>query len=192
MKYLVHEVGDPFKNFRGSRLWGDNLQQSLMERLGPSTHSGVGTLRSADEEYLRNIGALTVPERRLSEELIAVFFDQSFPFFPVFDRTEFFTSYQQNRLSPLILNALYCVAAIHSSNYLIERLGFDSRYLACSTFYRRAKALQEKDYDTDGVSNIQACVLLMHWWGGPMEQKDTWYWLSVATNLAQALGMHRA
>jgi hypothetical protein len=192
MKYLIHEVGDPFKNSGRSRLWGDNLQQSLISSLSKSTRSTLSAFRTADEEYLRNIGAFNVPEAALSEELIEIFFDLAFPFFPIFDKPNFLSTHAQGQVSPLIVNAMFCVSAIHCSDDLIQNLGFDSRYLACSTFYLRAKALHEKDYETDGVANVQACLLLMNWWSTPMEQKDTWYWLGVASNLAQALGMHRA
>lgn len=189
MKYLCQEVGDPFKNIGHRKLWGDNLQASLMERLSHSSVSALGGLRSARNEYLKSIGALDSLEPSISEELIAIFVEQAYPFFPVFEIKD--SQKPMNEISPLVLNALYCVAAIHCPRELIQRMGFDSRYLACSTFYQRAKALHESDYDTDGIANVQACILLMNWWGAPMEQKDTWHWLGVATNLAQALGLHR-
>jgi hypothetical protein len=75
MKYLIHEVGDPFKNFGRSKLWGDHLQQSLMDRLSSATRFQLSDFRTVDEEHLRKIGALTFPEVALSKELIEVFFD---------------------------------------------------------------------------------------------------------------------
>lgn len=191
MKYLCQEVGDPFKDAGHRKLWGDNLQASLMERLSQPSISALGALRSASNEYLKTIGALDILDPSISEELIGIFVQQTHPFFPVFDLTVLQKPVDERRTSPLLYNAIYCVAAIHCPHELIQQMGFDSRYLACSTFYQRAKALHEADYDTDGISNIQACILLMNWWGAPMEQKDTWHWLGVATNLAQALGMHR-
>ncbi|KAK5061082.1 hypothetical protein LTR84_007624 [Exophiala bonariae] len=192
MKYLIYEVGDPFKNFRRSRLWGDHLQQSLMDRLSPSTQCKLAALRTTDEEHLRRIGALDFPEASLIDELIKVFFDHVYPFFPIFDRAGFSAAYKRGQISPLVLNALFCVSAIHCPDELTRRLGYGSRYITCSTFYRRAKALHDANYETDGIASIQAYILLMNWWQGPMEQKDTWYWLGVGSNLAQALGMHRA
>ncbi|KAK6379696.1 hypothetical protein LTS17_005768 [Exophiala oligosperma] len=192
MKYLIHEVGDPFKNLGRSKLWGDHLQQSLMDRLSTSTQLKLAALRTTDEEHLRRIGALNFPESSLIDELIKVFFEHVYPFFPIFDRVEFSAAYERGQISPLVLNALFCVSAIHCPEELTRRLGYDSRYLTCSTFYHRAKALHDSNYETDGIANIQACILLMNWWQGPMEQKDTWYWLGVGSNLAQALGMHRA
>ncbi|KAG4262707.1 hypothetical protein FPRO03_10070 [Fusarium proliferatum] len=70
-------------------------------------------------------------------------------------------------------------------------MGFPNRYLASFAFYRRAKALYDADYESDGIATVQAAILLSHRWDGPMEQKDTWHWLGVATGLAQSLGMHR-
>lgn len=192
MKYLVSEVGDPFKHFGRSRLWGDHLQQSLLNRLTPATQSKLAALRSNTDQYLRDLGAHDLPDTSLGEELIDVFFDRAYAFLPIFDKADFMSTYKVGKASLLVMNALYCVSAIHCSEELLQRLGYESRYLACSTFYHRAKALYENDYERDGISNVQACILLMNWWQGPMEQKDTWYWLGVASNLAQALGMHRA
>lgn len=192
MKYLVHEVGDPFKHVATGKLWGDNLQRSLTDRLSPVTLSKLEQLRSWNEQHMLIMEALKPLDSSLSEELLAVFFDQAHPFFQLVDETDLRRTYMQGQASRLLLNALYCVATIHCGDLLIQRLGFDSRYLATATFYQRTKFLFDTDYDTDGITNLQACVLLINWWGSPMEQKDTWYWLGVATHLAQALGMHRA
>lgn len=192
MKYLIHEVGDPFKSLGRRRLWGDYLQQGATARLTPATYATLSALRTADEEHLRNIGAFTLHESHLREELVEVFFDRVYPFFPIFDKTDFQALHHENRMPPLLLNAVYCVASIHCSEDLIKRLGYDSRFLACTTFYQRAKALHEKDYEKDAIASIQACILLMNWWQEPMDQKDRWFWLGVATHMAQGLGMHRA
>jgi hypothetical protein len=192
MKYLVHEVGDPFKHVGNSKLWGDNLQRSLTDRFSPATLSKLAQLRSWNEQHLLVMEALEPIESSLSEELLAIFFDQAHPFFPIIDREDFRQNYMACQASPLLLNALYCVATIHCGDSLTQRLGFDSRYLATATFYQRAKLLFDSDYDTDGITNLQACILLINWWGSPMEQKDTWHWLGVAAHLAQSLGMHRA
>jgi hypothetical protein len=192
MKYLIHEVGDPFKNLGRRRLWGEYLQQSAMARLTPATHATLGALQTADDEHLRNLGAFNTYESELREELVQVFFDRVYPFFPIFDKTEFQALHRENRISPLLNNAVYSISSVYCSDELIRRLGFDSRYLACSTFYQRAKALHEKDHEKDAISNIQACILLMNWWQEPMEQKDCWFWLGVASHIAQGLGMHRA
>lgn len=192
MKYLVEELGDPFVNSTDKTLWGEHLHRSLTQRLGAATQTALRDIRREEIDRLRDIGALDALDIRLSDDLIGVFFDHSFPFFPIFDKEDFLEVHRAGRSSLLILNAVYSMAAIHCSDSLVERLGFNSRYTACSTFYRRAKALHESNYESDGITNIQALILLMNWWETPMEQKDTWHWLSVATNLAQALGMHRA
>ncbi|KAH8168440.1 fungal specific transcription factor domain-containing protein [Sarocladium implicatum] len=192
MKYLIYEVGDPFKNLGRRRLWGDFLQQGAAASLSSTTQERLETLRAADDEHLTKIGAFITPDLELREQLLQIFFDRIYPFFPIFDKSEFYKSRQESRISPLVLNAVYLASSIHCSEDLIEQLGFDSRYLACSTFYQRAKALYEKNYETDAISTIQACTLLMNWWQEPMAQKDTWFWLGMATHTAQGLGMHRA
>jgi hypothetical protein len=192
MKYLIYEVGDPFKNLGRRRLWGDFLEQGAAASLSSTTQERLETLRAADDEHLTKIGAFTTPDLELREQLLQIFFDRIYPFFPIFDKSEFYKSHQESRMSPLVLKAVDLASSIHCSEDLIEQLGFDSRYLACSTFYQRAKALYEKNYETDAISIIQACILLMNWWQEPMAQKDTWFWLGIATHTAQGLGMHRA
>ena len=93
--------------------------------------------------------------------------------------------------SHLLLNAIYMVATIYCPNSLIHEAGFPSRFVACLTFYNRAKDIYDAGVETDTIAVIQATYLLAHWWSDPLEQKDPWYWLGVTTGMAQALGMHR-
>jgi len=172
-------------------VWGENLQNHMIEELGPTTNATIRNFRFQDDQHLRQLGALDFPTKRLADDLLTTFLKYSYPVFPLFDRTEFVASHEAGRLSPLVQNAVYLVAAIHCPQSMLEELGYESRYLACLTFYQRAKALYDADHDTDGISTVQATILLGNWWGGPMEQKDTWHWLGLAAGLAQALGMHR-
>ena len=193
MKYVINEVGDPFKNTAvHNRLWGDNLQSYTSEKLGSATRTSLKALHVEDEQHLRNLGAFTFPEKRVSDALLDTFFECSYPVLPVFNHHEFMAQYEAGQVSPLVLNSVYFMAAVHCSESLLQELGYASRYLACFTFYRRAKALYDAEYDTDGIATVQATILLLNWWGGPMDQKDTWHWLGAAAGLAQALGMHRA
>ncbi|KAL2810910.1 fungal-specific transcription factor domain-containing protein [Aspergillus granulosus] len=198
-KYVLHEVGDPFStdpstnaSARHSRFWGDTLQKSMIERLDRYTQSAIHNLRREDEEILRSIGAFALPQKDISDALLEVFMRCSFPAFPIFPHDEFRHKYTDGSLSPLLLSAVYMVATFHAPEALLHEAGFMSRYHASMTFYRRAKALYDVDYETDGICTLQATILMSNWWAGPVEQKDTWFWLGVAAGLAQALGMHRA
>jgi len=200
-KYVLHEVGDPFStdssggasvSARHSRFWGDTLQKSMLDRLDRYTQSAIHNLRAEDEESLRSAGAFALPRKDLSDALVDVFMRCSFPAFPLFPHDDFMHKYTDGSLSPLLLSAVYMVATFHAPVALLHEAGFASRYHASMTFYRRAKALYDADYETDGICTLQATILMSNWWAGPVEQKDTWFWLGVAAGLAQALGMHRA
>ncbi|KAL2823259.1 fungal-specific transcription factor domain-containing protein [Aspergillus cavernicola] len=191
-KYVLHEVGDPFTSARQSRFWGDNLQKSLLERLDRSTHSTIQTLHAEEADHLRNAGAFDLPRKDISDALLDVFLTLSFPAFPIFVWNDFMGKYRSGSVSLLLLNAVYMMATFHCPESLLYDAGLASRYIASLTFYRRAKALYDADYESDGISIVQTTLLLSNWWGGPMEQKDTWYWLGAAAGLAQSLGMHRS
>ncbi|PYH99446.1 hypothetical protein BO71DRAFT_369055 [Aspergillus ellipticus CBS 707.79] len=190
-KYCFHEVGDPFQANQRYRFWGDNLQRSMLERLGPLTRLGIQDMLAEEDDSLRKMGGFQLPSQGASDSLIKSFEKYSYPVFPLFNWNDFHARYSTGALSLLFLNALYMVATFHCPEQVLRDAGFSCRYLAGLTFYRRAKALYDSDNETDGVTTVQASILLSNWWGGPMEQKDTWYWLGVAANLAQSLGMHR-
>ncbi|KAF5624645.1 Purine-cytosine permease FCY2 [Fusarium tjaetaba] len=190
-QYVLHEVGDPFKGSDQNKYWIENLQRSMLDQIGSSTQDALQQIRSEDDERLRDQGVFQYPEKPIRDELIRVFFDYSCLACPIFYQVEFMRLYKADSLSPLILNAVFFMATLHCSEALLAGMGFPNRYLAGLTFYRRAKALYDADYESDGIVTVQAAILLSHRWDGPTEQKDTWHWLGIATGLAQSLGMHR-
>lgn len=190
-KYVLHEVGDPFQTSQRHPFWGDNLQRSMLDRLGRSTQSAMKSLAEEEQAYLRSSGTFNMPMKAVSDSLIDTFARYSYPVFPIFDWKHFYEKYDNSRISPLLLNAIYMVATFHCPESMLRGAGFSSRYIAGLVFYRRAKYLYDSDYETDGVTIVQATLLMSTWWASPTQQKDTWYWLGVAANLAQSLGMHR-
>lgn len=193
-KYVVHEIGDPFKGsstHNGNRPWVDNLQRYMVDQLGQPTRETLRTIHAKEGEWLQKQGVFRYPAKESRDELIGVFFDYSYPSCPIFHAADFMALYDAGRLSPLVLNAVLFMAALHCSESLLGALGFASRYLAALTFYRRAKALYDAGYESDGIATVQAVILLSHWIDGPMEQKDAWHWLGIAAGLAQSLGMNR-
>lgn len=191
-KYVLNEVGDPFHSSERSRFWGENLQRSMWDRLGATTRTAIKKFHAQDLEQLEIVGAFKLPSKDVSDKLIHCFWEHSYPVFPIFNSADFASKYESGSLSPLLLNAVYMVASFHAPETVLDEAGLRSRYLAALTFYRRAKALYDADNESDGITTIQATLLLSNWWGGPMDQKDTWYWLGVAVGLAQSLGMHRS
>lgn len=144
-----------------------------------------------EKESLRRNGALSKPSKAVSNELVKTFFRWTYPVFPILDRAEFLKLYEDGTGSLLVLQAVFFAGATHCDISVIRLAGFETRNAARLTFYRRAKALFDADYEADPMANVQAVCLLTLWCGGPLDQKDTWHWLGVAVGLAQSLGMHR-
>lgn len=191
-KYVVHEVGDPFKGSSQTRLWADNLQNYMQEQLGQPSRDTLARIKSEEQEHLECQGAFSYPSKEVSDQLMHVFLEYSYPACPIFATVDLMNLCETGRLSPLILNAIFLMATFHCSESCLRSMGFASRYLASLTFYRRARALFDSGYEEDGISTIQAAILMSHWIDGPMEQKDVWHWLGIASGLAQSLGMNRS
>lgn len=190
-KYCVGEIGNPFNGSTQQTSFGDILQQSMMDHVGHDTQRALRALRSEEEERLRNQGVFDYPDKDIRDQLILDFFEHSHPACPIFNHADFMRLYTTGRLSPLVLSAVLFMSIFHCAAALVQSMGFASRYLASLSFYLQAKALYDTSHEQDGIATVQAVILLSHWSGGPMEQKDTWHWLGVASSMAQSLGMHR-
>lgn len=136
--------------------------------------------------------ALVMPPPEVADQLVRIFFDTTHIAFPVFDRHRFTRLYLQGQASPLVLQTIFLLGFMVGSDDLIQAGGFNDRATARKTYYLRAKALYDADYDADRM-NVVACLLLIgFWWAGYDEQKDHCHWVGCATTFAQSMGMHRS
>ena len=136
--------------------------------------------------------AFIMPPREVADELIRAFFDVIHPAFPVFDRKNFIRLYHQGQASPLVLQAIFLLGFTIGSENLVKAAGYSERATARKTHYLRTKALYDADYENDRLNLVVVLLLLGFWWGSHEDQKDTCYWISCATAVAQSLGMHRS
>lgn len=133
-----------------------------------------------------------MPPPEVADQLVRIFFDTTHIAFPVFDRQRFKRLYLQGQASPLVLQTIFLLGFMVGSDDLIQAGGFNDRATARKTYYLRAKALYNADYDADRM-NVVACLLLIgFWWAGYDEQKDHCHWVGCATTFAQSMGMHRS
>ena len=151
-------------------------------------------LDNIEIDILHQRGAFLLPPRALCDELVESFFKWVAPVVPVINKSRFMTRYRDSKNPPslLLLQAMLLAGSRVCTNpQLMDANG--STTPAAMTFYKRAKALYDANYEDDRVTIVQALVLMGWYWEGPEDvTKNVFYWTRVATVVAQGSGMHRS
>ncbi|KAH9439122.1 Cutinase transcription factor 1 alpha [Pyricularia oryzae] len=151
-------------------------------------------LDNVEIDILHQRGAFLLPPRSLCDELIDAYFKWIHPIVPVINRTHFMNQYNDPKNPPslLLLQAILLAGSRVCTNpALMDANG--SSTPAALTFYKRAKALYDANYEDDRVTLVQALLLMGWYWEGPEDvTKNVFYWTRVATVVAQGSGMHRS
>ncbi|CAK7208491.1 Transcriptional activator of fatty acid utilization [Sporothrix bragantina] len=151
-------------------------------------------LDNVEIEILHQRGAFLLPPRDLCDELIEAYFKWVHPIVPVINRTRFMRQYRDTNNPPslLLLQAVLLAGSRVCKNpKLMDANG--STTPAALTFYKRAKALYDANYEDDRVTIVQSLLLMGWYWEGPEDvTKNVFYWSRVATIVAQGSGMHRS
>lgn len=151
-------------------------------------------LDNIEIEILHQRGAFLLPPRALCDELIEAYFKWVHPIVPVINRTRFMRQYRDPKNPPslLLLQAVLLAGSRVCANpQLMDANG--STNPAALTFYKRAKALYDANYEDDRMTIVQALLLMGWYWEGPEDvTKNVFYWTRVATIVAQGSGMHRS
>ena len=158
------------------------------------TRARLTDLDNVEIDILHQRGAFLLPPRALCDELVEAFFKWVGPVVPVINRSRFMRRYRDNKNPPslLLLQAILLAGSRVCTNpQLMDANG--STTPAAMTFYKRAKALYDANYEDDRVTIVQALVLMGWYWEGPEDvTKNVFYWSRVATIVAQGSGMHRS
>ncbi|KAI1775205.1 fungal-specific transcription factor domain-containing protein [Hypoxylon cercidicola] len=151
-------------------------------------------LDNIEIDILHQRGAFLLPPRSLCDELIDSYFKWVHPIVPVINKTRFMRLYRDPKDPPslLLLQAVLLAGSRVCNNpQLMDANG--STTPAALTFYKRAKALYDANYEDDRVTIVQALLLMGWYWEGPEDvTKNVFYWSRVATIVAQGSGMHRS
>ena len=176
------------------------------------TRARMTELDTVEIDILHQRGAFLLPPRALCDEIVDLYFKWVAPVVPVINRSRFMRRYRDNKNPPslLLLQAILLAGSRVCSNpQLMDANG--STTPAAITFYKRAKALYDANYEDDRVTIVQALVLMGWYWEGPEGKykeraelasacrsdiasdvtKNVFYWSRVATIVAQGSGMHR-
>lgn len=158
------------------------------------TRSRATELDNLEMEILHQRGAFLLPPRALCDELVDSFFQWIAPVVPVINKQKFMNRYRDSKNPPslLLLQAILLAGSRVCTNpQLMDSNG--STTPAAMTFYKRAKALYDANYEDDRVTIVQALILMGWYWEGPEDvTKNVFYWTRVATVVAQGSGMHRS
>ncbi|KAI5293296.1 Transcriptional activator of fatty acid utilization, partial [Ascosphaera acerosa] len=154
----------------------------------------LSDLDNLEIDILHQRGAFLLPPRSLCDELVDAYFNWVAPVVPIINRTRFMRRYRDPKNPPslLLLQAMLLAGCRVCSNPQLMDAG-GSTTPAAMTFYKRAKALYDANYEDDRVTIVQALVLMGWYWEGPEDvTKNVFYWTRVATIVAQGSGMHRS
>ncbi|KAF7122435.1 hypothetical protein CNMCM5793_000460 [Aspergillus hiratsukae] len=151
-------------------------------------------LDNLELDILHQRGAFLLPPKPLCDELVDAYFKWVAPIVPIVNRSRFMRQYRDPKNPPslLLLQAILLAGSRVCTNpQLMDANG--STTPAAMTFYKRAKALYDANYEDDRVTIVQALVLLGWYWEGPEDvTKNVFYWTRVAMVVAQGSGMHRS
>ncbi|CCG21335.1 Ctf1 zinc-finger transcription factor [Candida orthopsilosis Co 90-125] len=151
------------------------------------------SLDAVEMEILKLRGAFLLPSKELTLGLIESYFEHVHPLMPVLNRTLFMQKFNDPNDSPslMVLHAvLLCGSRVSKNPLILDSNG--STNLASITFFKRAKALYEMNYESDPLSIIQTLILIGSYWDGPEDvTKNSFYWTRVAGALAQGFGFQR-
>ncbi|GAB1742986.1 hypothetical protein NU219Hw_g8685t1 [Hortaea werneckii] len=154
----------------------------------------INELDNVEIDILHQRGAFLLPPRALCDELVDAFFTWIAPVVPVINRSKFMRRYRDAKNPPslLLLQAILLAGSRVCNNpQLMDANG--STTPAAMTFYKRAKALYDANYEDDRVTIVQALILMGWYWEGPEDvTKNVFYWSRVAVIVAQGSGMHRS
>ncbi|RMY62465.1 hypothetical protein D0865_00407 [Hortaea werneckii] len=154
----------------------------------------INELDNVEIDILHQRGAFLLPPRALCDELVDAFFTWIAPVVPVINRSKFMRRYRDPKNPPslLLLQAILLAGSRVCNNpQLMDANG--STTPAAMTFYKRAKALYDANYEDDRVTIVQALILMGWYWEGPEDvTKNVFYWSRVAVIVAQGSGMHRS
>lgn len=125
-------------------------------------------LDAIEIDILHQRGAFLLPPRVLCDELVEAYFKWISPVVPVINRSRFMRRYRDpdNPPSLLLLQAVLLAGSRVCNNpQLMDANG--STTPAAMTFYKRAKALYDANYEDDRVTIVQALILMGWYWEGP-------------------------
>ncbi|KAG5655218.1 hypothetical protein KAF25_001971 [Fusarium avenaceum] len=173
--------------------------QAQMDQLTPALPLFIRPpprhLDSRDMDYLSHKLCLSIPDPDFRHELLRVYVNVVHPVLPILDLDDYIGSILNNNgrnpISLLLFQAVNFVSVTFVGLKFLQSRGYVSRSAARRDFFDRVRILYSLNYESDRMILIQSLLLLTHWYDGPDDDKDTWYWMGTALTNAQVGGLHR-
>ncbi|KIH89159.1 ct1b fusso cutinase transcription factor 1 beta [Sporothrix brasiliensis 5110] len=155
-----------------------------------------GKMAPEDIVYLHSKGAFTLPDITLQKALLHAYVEFVHPYMPLLELHPLLETIHERdgksgTVSLLLYHAIMFTAASFVPAKFLKAAGFSRRREARKSFFMKARALYDFDYETDRLTLVQALLLMTYWYETPDDQKDTWHWMGVAVSLAHTIGLHR-
>ncbi|KPI40699.1 Cutinase transcription factor 1 beta [Cyphellophora attinorum] len=175
----------------------DTPAQQPFDALPPYIKALPSHFEQDDVTYLRNKGALAVPQLLLRDELIQSYANYVHPFMPLLDLGDFMRTVRDSnaRLKPislLLFQAVMFAGIAHVPLDVLKQNGHASRRDARRAFFNKARLLYDLDYEDDPMATVQALLLMTYWREDPAGRKETHHWLDIALSLVQKLGLQHS
>lgn len=190
LTYVINDVLAPFLSATPN--FQRRLHFPIAEHTTDAVRSRKRKLSHDQRETLQKRGIYYELPAIQKRNFLDLYFEWFNPAFPVLDHADFLWQSEAGELSLLVENVVLMIAVTICTAEDLAATNLPNRYAAREVFYQQARLLFDSDLDVDKLDLIIGALLLSFWWGGPDEQKDTWYWIGIATSLAQSLGMHRS
>ncbi|CAK7205425.1 hypothetical protein SEUCBS139899_008196 [Sporothrix eucalyptigena] len=171
-------------------------QQQIASLLPGFIRPLPGKMAPEDIVYLHSKGAFTLPDVTLQKALLHAYVEFVHPYMPLLELHPFLETIndrdgKSGTVSLLLYHAVMFTAASFVPAKYLKAAGFSRRREARKSFFMKARALYDFDYETDRLTLVQALLLMTYWYETPDDQKDTWHWMGVAVSLAHTIGLHR-
>lgn len=164
-----------------------NLLPNYIRPVGPN-------VMGEDLNYLQRIGAFTLPETGLRNELLRCYVQYVHPNLPLLELQDLLCAVHNNEstdtVSLLLFQAvMFAGTGFIDMRYLVAQ-GYDTRKAARRAYFQKCKALFDFDYELDRSIIVQAVLLMTYWYEAPDDPKDIWHWLGIAISTARTIGMN--
>ncbi|KAJ9237735.1 transcriptional regulator family: Fungal Specific TF [Paecilomyces variotii] len=149
-----------------------------------------------DIEFLRERGALMIPDEELRIELLRSYVRWVYNFMPTIDLHEFLRCVVENdpdgNISLLVFQAVMFAGTAFVDIKYLQEAGFETRQSARKEFFARVRHLYAFDYEDDRIAVLQTLLLMTYWADYESSpQKDIWHWIGVCNTQALSIGLHK-